>query len=172
MKKYMIFVIITIVSIAMTSANIQAMRNDPEMLAFLAQLEGLRSGEGVKVSAHGQINMKTKASGNIWLANGDSIHVGMAPIANTNKQQIVIERTFANLTLDPAFGINGRAIIPLEGTLNDVTSAQLQPDGKILINALVDDLPTQIRLNMNGTLDTSFGENGVEIISANKDKML
>ncbi|HUM46270.1 MAG TPA: T9SS type A sorting domain-containing protein [Chitinophagales bacterium] len=75
----------------------------------------------------------------------------------------------ANGTLDPSFGTNGITIIPNPaGFGEDIANAiAIQPDGKIIlagswaVPGFTDDHTTLVRLNINGTLDNSFGTNGI-----------
>jgi uncharacterized delta-60 repeat protein len=71
-----------------------------------------------------------------------------------------------NGTLDASFGTDGKAVIPIDN-LNDFGhDAVLQADGKIVIAGRTTNTTTGefaaalVRLNSNGTLDTSFGNNG------------
>ncbi|WGF93535.1 delta-60 repeat domain-containing protein [Aequorivita marisscotiae] len=66
--------------------------------------------------------------------------------------------------LDTSFGNNGIATTQVSPTYNFVTATTVQPDGKII---LVGDSgepatykATVVRLNTDGTLDTSFGTGG------------
>lgn len=76
--------------------------------------------------------------------------------------------------LDSSFGINGVANIPVGNWSRECTSAKLQADGKIILggysidtsNNRLDDF-TLVRLNSNGTLDSSFGNNGVVLTDFN-----
>lgn len=74
---------------------------------------------------------------------------------------------------DPSFGIDGRVIIPVKtGSNFSYTDTVLQPDGKILVLATTGDIVNNavsyrlilIRLNANGTIDSSFGTDGISNI--------
>jgi len=70
--------------------------------------------------------------------------------------------------LDPTFGQRGifTASLPPPST---VTSVALQSDGKILAAGQINNLPGMLRLNTNGTLDSSFGTGGVVTTSFNNN---
>jgi len=75
-------------------------------------------------------------------------------------------------TLDTAFGTNGIATFDLQvGSDDKATSVDLQLDGKIVIAGYSDDGSDRnaaiIRLNTNGTLDSTFGTSGISIIDVN-----
>ena len=72
-------------------------------------------------------------------------------------------------TLDSTFGTNGKSIISIQA--NDIPyGCTLQPDGKLIIVGTTtldysDYNFAAIRLNTNGTLDSTFGSNGKTIMS-------
>ncbi|HSK70314.1 MAG TPA: hypothetical protein VK892_01370, partial [Pyrinomonadaceae bacterium] len=71
--------------------------------------------------------------------------------------------------LDPTFGANGKIF----GTMSNTEAAQdaaLQADGKIVLASATIGADSSadfavIRLNANGTTDTSFGTNGKAVVS-------
>jgi len=79
-----------------------------------------------------------------------------------------INRFNANGTPDAGFGTNGYVSIPAAGSTWGSSTAILQPDGKIVVcgSAANPDLfngamaLTGVRLNVNGSIDTTFGDNG------------
>lgn len=71
-------------------------------------------------------------------------------------------------TLDPSFGTAGIVHIPISNNNAYGRSAALQPDGKIV---MVGNTSTSgnmqaviVRLNVNGTLDNSFGIGGIVLV--------
>lgn len=75
--------------------------------------------------------------------------------------QPTVSRLNANGTLDTTFGTNGTVNLPV-GQSASTYAVALQPDGKIVIGAVAtvkkDDTAYAVaRLNTNGTLDTTFG---------------
>ena len=71
-----------------------------------------------------------------------------------------VDRFNADGSIDTSFGVNGLAIIPDA----DARAVAVQADGKILVlyvdGTMDDDVPRLIRLNVNGSVDTTF-RNGV-----------
>ena len=72
----------------------------------------------------------------------------------------LITRVNADGTLDKSFGEAGHAIEKSE-LFPAAYSMAIQPDGKIVCSADEPYGPKLIRYNTNGTLDSSFGENGL-----------
>ena len=69
-----------------------------------------------------------------------------------------------NGVLDPSFGINGSAVIDVGNSDNISKSIAIQPDGKILLAGYAStsiNLFSLVRLNPDGSLDNSFGTNGI-----------
>lgn len=66
-----------------------------------------------------------------------------------------VERLNLNGTVDSTFGNGGSVMLPFSSGVNSV-SLSVQPDGKIVIAAAGFQTLDFIRLNPNGTLDTSF----------------
>jgi uncharacterized delta-60 repeat protein len=66
--------------------------------------------------------------------------------------------------LDPTFGQNGIFTDSFSGGTNAATVVALQSDGKILVGGEIGNLGGVIRLNTNGTVDTSFGSAGIVTI--------
>jgi uncharacterized delta-60 repeat protein len=71
--------------------------------------------------------------------------------------------------LDASFGIEGKLVHDVSSSLSDLGLALgamvTQPDGKILMAGSVRSLFVLARYNPNGTIDTSFGVNGVSEVS-------
>ncbi len=93
---------------------------------------------------------------------------------NNGGQDFAVARFTGNGTLDPTFGIGGRVAIDVRGNgSNDHASAvALQPDGKIVVAGSTtvgtgnNDFAI-VRLNLDGSLDPSFGVNGVQTVPFN-----
>jgi uncharacterized delta-60 repeat protein len=86
--------------------------------------------------------------------------------SNTYKDFAVL-RFNGDGTADPSFGINGKVITDLYGGLDYVSSAILQPDGKIIVAGSTirsSDLSGMdfavVRYNSNGSLDNNFSIDG------------
>ena len=74
-----------------------------------------------------------------------------------------VARFLQDGTLDSTFGTNGYADYPSVGVYDMI----LQPDGKIVtVGSSVDESAQSVvaRLQPNGTLDSTFGENGISLL--------
>jgi len=76
-----------------------------------------------------------------------------------------VMRFLANGSLDPTFGNGGKVSVDF-GRLSHVHSMALQPDGKIVIvgesyGGANESRAAMARLNTDGSLDTTFGQNGL-----------
>jgi uncharacterized delta-60 repeat protein len=69
--------------------------------------------------------------------------------------------------LDPTFGNKG--VFSASTAVSMLTSAALQSDGKIVAAGQINNLPGVLRLNTNGTLDSSFGTGGIATNSFNNN---
>ena len=94
-------------------------------------------------------------------------------IINTiGSADIAMARYLEDGSLDSSFGVNGKSISVFGQKVNNVRKAALQPDGKILVlNAYYTTFPATngievIRFNTDGSVDTSFGTEGVIQISS------
>lgn len=95
-----------------------------------------------------------------------------------NATDFGIVRLNSNGSLDNSFNGNGKVIINVSG-INDLPhSLALQPDGKILLAGWSRSFATNlyffsiVRLNSNGTLDSSFNGNGKKTFNAGLSKSL
>jgi uncharacterized delta-60 repeat protein len=75
--------------------------------------------------------------------------------------QPIIARYRLNGSLDPSFGLNGKVILSLVFTPYSVV---IQPNGKIVAGGWLDGSFGLIRLNPEGSLDSTFGSGGVATI--------
>ena len=110
----------------------------------------------------------------IALQADGKIVVGGTTTANASTNtNIVIARYLADgSNLDASFGVGGKTIIDFQGTQDQVYAMAIQTDGKILVagstvNGANIDF-SMARININGTLDATFGTNGkVQVSLAN-----
>ena len=77
------------------------------------------------------------------------------------------ERLRPDGSIDPTFADHGKLTI----SDMDISSATVAPDGRILLvgNSLAESIATDIvveRFNSNGTPDTTFGQNGIDVVHA------
>ncbi len=71
---------------------------------------------------------------------------------------ISLARYNADGSLDMSFGRRGKLLTGIEGR---VTSAQVMPDGKIILGGSTLDQFSLIRFHSSGTLDATFGQGGI-----------
>lgn len=98
--------------------------------------------------------------------------------SSNSYNDIVIARYQANGALDTGFGTQGIVVSNPSGSSDFGTSLALQPDGKIIVGAhqeesLIPGVPeydaTIIRLNIDGSFDSSFGDNGFVKVDVNEE---
>ena len=75
-------------------------------------------------------------------------------------QQFAAMRLNSNGSLDSTFGTNGLVTIPV-GSASQALSVVVQADGKIVLAGTSDNQFAVVRINSNGSLDNSFGTNGI-----------
>jgi uncharacterized delta-60 repeat protein len=102
-------------------------------------------------------------------ADGKIVVAGVSSIVNFNSSGFGIARLNTNGTPDTSFGNNGTVIVDVRtGTAQQSAANELliQPDGKIVaVGSSNSGFTTDfdfavVRLNTNGSLDNSFGDNG------------
>ena len=77
-------------------------------------------------------------------------------------------------TLDSTFGVNGKVSTDIDSTTQEAYSVVVQPDGKILVagytsTPLFGDNLVVIRYLTDGSIDFSFGINGISMPAINQD---
>ncbi len=94
--------------------------------------------------------------------DGKIVMVGQAYVTTSNRA-LAIMRFNADGTLDTTFGDNGRILNDYTTGGDQYRAVAIQPDGKILAAGYVDGTRTRIvvRYNPDGTLDSSFGTDGI-----------
>lgn len=75
-------------------------------------------------------------------------------------QSIFLVRYLANGKPDPDFGANGRVVTVL-GNSSEASSVVIRPNGKIVVGGIVGEDACALQYRSDGTLDPSFGRNGV-----------
>lgn len=90
------------------------------------------------------------------------IVVGGSSEVNGNKDFAVV-RYSSDGTLDTDFDSDGIVITPISGNSDEIWGITLQADGKIIAVGDSNSQLTVARYNSNGSLDTSFGTNGIAI---------
>ena len=101
-------------------------------------------------------------------ADGKLVLAGSVYTNNTRGNDLATLRLNTDGTLDSSFGTAGVSTIDLGQGSEFARSVNLQASGKIVLVGERDFSATAVRLNANGTLDTSFGTAGrTEIPNAN-----
>lgn len=95
-------------------------------------------------------------------ADGGFIVVGHAD--NGSDREIALARYTAAGRLDTNFGNGGKVTTPVGSGYVSARGATLQPDGKILVAGGYARDFLVLRYNADGSLDTSFGEQGIVVI--------
>ncbi|MGZ8252613.1 MAG: hypothetical protein ACXW1P_08900, partial [Methylophilaceae bacterium] len=72
-----------------------------------------------------------------------------------------IVRLYSNGSLDSNFGNGGEVLLNVGLIVNNVVSTSIQPDGKIIVAGTSQNQFCVVRLNINGSLDTTFNGNGI-----------
>jgi uncharacterized delta-60 repeat protein len=106
----------------------------------------------------------------LLLEDDKILALGFTEQDNGNWETVVF-RLHPDGALDNTFGENGYSIFSVSGDLDFPQALALQEDGKIIVagGGLVSSSDIQIyaaRLNADGSLDASFGENGIQLIDA------
>jgi len=91
---------------------------------------------------------------------------GKIVVGGTNDGTLKIVRYNANGTLDTGFGTSG-IVSTLAGQETDALSLALQSDGKIMCATTIISGVALFRLETNGSLDETFGEDGLVTYPAN-----
>ncbi|MEO6656190.1 MAG: carboxypeptidase regulatory-like domain-containing protein [Pyrinomonadaceae bacterium] len=91
---------------------------------------------------------------------------GCAAATCTSNLDYTFARYNANGSLDATFGTGGKATVAVSNGRDEARAIALQTDGKIVavganLSSAVGDPIAVVRLNANGTPDTSFGTNGI-----------
>jgi uncharacterized delta-60 repeat protein len=97
---------------------------------------------------------------------------------NGSNDDFAVVRYNTNGTLDSTFGSGGKVTTPIGTARDDANALAIQPDGKIVLAGASDTGSYSdfalARYNTNGTLDTSFGNNGkvITAVSSQNDGAL
>ena len=113
---------------------------------------------------HGEANAVAVQNDGKFLAGGYSI-LG-------NLHVFTIVRYNTNGSLDSTFGINGIVQTPIRNLPSDIQSISIQNDGKIIaagnsFNTHLENDYALVRYNIDGSLDSSYGANGIVIPNPN-----
>jgi uncharacterized delta-60 repeat protein len=106
--------------------------------------------------------LPSSASEVILQPDGKIITLGTIKLSDEQSEKI-ITRYNSNGTIDNTFGVNGSTLVEVE--LFSGSKIALQPDGKLIVGGQSGSAFAVVRYNSNGTLDASFGTNGMGIYS-------
>jgi uncharacterized delta-60 repeat protein len=121
-------------------------------------------------ASDGYLDLNFAAQNMITATNGNILVVGYLLDAITNRD-FALARFHANGTVDTSFGTSGLVTTDFAGGDDWGNSVILQQDGKIVAAGNGDlDSVELVRYLANGTLDTSFAENGKVITSLGFEK--
>jgi len=85
--------------------------------------------------------------------------------SGATKHDFAATRYLATGALDTSFGVNGKVVLSLSGGPDEVTTAAIQSDKKILLAGRAGSDFAMVRLLPTGALDTTFGNSGKAIFS-------
>ena len=95
-----------------------------------------------------------------------------APPGEPSNRDAQVTRLLSNGQADPSFGTGGRAFVDLGGRLDSAKSTAIAPNGDVLVGGTranvysrgSDATPAIARLNPDGSVDRSFGDDGVRVL--------
>ncbi len=105
--------------------------------------------------------LPTTATTALRQANGKIVVVGGARSSVSGRVRFAVARYLPDGSLDPVFGTGGIATTPFSDQRETVAGAVLEGDGKIVVGGNVGGRATLVRYRGNGSLDRSFGGDGV-----------
>ena len=111
-------------------------------------------------------DMQLQPDGSILVLGVVNVPVRRGPIKHG-----VVARFLANGAPDTSFGTNGMVqLTQMGGSQGDTPSVLLvQTNGQILVADVFSSDPSVIRLNSNGSMDTTFGDDGIASVPGGND---
>lgn len=102
-------------------------------------------------------------------ADGKIVVAGTGNAGASSTNDFALLRLNANGTLDTSFNGSGKLVVPVGSGPDAANAAVLQADGKIVVAGTVGSGSTAdyglVRVNADGTLDSSFGNGGKQILA-------
>ncbi len=153
---------IVVVGIPMLGASFTATRIQPS-----GGIDGNFGAGGMVVVQIGGEGQQSEPRAVAQQPDGKIVIVGTGQV---NTQAFIAVRLNIDGSLDASFGSGGVAIIPVGANLANANAVVVQPgDGKIIIagkaqDGLQNNFVT-VRLNVNGSLDGSFGSAGISVVN-------
>ncbi|MCB1660235.1 MAG: hypothetical protein KDI39_18585, partial [Pseudomonadales bacterium] len=96
-----------------------------------------------------------------------SLNYGIDSNTGVYQSDFSVVRLNTDGSLDAGFGMGGKQIIDVNGSIDYAESVALQADGKLVIAGASNGDYGVVRLNTDGSLDASFGMGGKQIIDVN-----
>jgi uncharacterized delta-60 repeat protein len=143
------------------------------------------TGEGlftvVRYNSEGLLDTSFDDDGKVTTGSGVANSVAVQPdgkiiAGGSSTSNLVLRRYNSNGSLDTTFANNGTATISLQGAAV-ATSVVLRPDSKIVVagtaswnSGFFDNSLVAARYNSNGSLDKTFGDDGIVTIGSNDPK--
>jgi len=121
------------------------------------------------LNSNGELDTNFNATGMLTVNLGGSADSGNAVaidssenivIAGSTGSDFAVMRVKPNGTLDSTFGTGGKAIVDMGGTTDSANALRIQSDGKIVAAGTNGNDFAVLRLNANGSLDTTFNTTG------------
>lgn len=106
----------------------------------------------------------------VFLDNGQILGVGSSTrmVDGASQSQLLVTKASSQGAFDSSFGDNGKLLLDLTHAPQSVKAA-LDDSGRTVVVASGDKSVTTLRLQADGTLDTSFGSDGYFVTSYNHD---
>jgi uncharacterized delta-60 repeat protein len=98
--------------------------------------------------------------------DGKILGIGSGDVSSNNPLLAMV-RLNSNGSFDTSFDGDGRVTRQLPALLDETSSIDLQKDGKIVVGGSNNENITAYRYNSNGSLDTTFGTNGLATTDLN-----
>ena len=129
-------------------------------------------GNGGKVVSSPDDSGNYLSKGMAIQSDGKIVRVGYTQPASTNS--IVVARYNADGSLDTTFGNNGWTSVSFGGDKETADEIVIQADGKIVIGGVTEfpNFNNEVgiaRFNSDGSLDTTFADNGIKVIGFTDD---
>ncbi|WP_395737483.1 cadherin-like beta sandwich domain-containing protein [Prosthecobacter sp.] len=139
--------------------------NDLTLTALAGALDNTFNAAGIRTTAIGGGNDWANAA--VIQSDGKTVVVGTSN--NGSNDDIAVVRYTTGGALDSSFGTGGKVTVAIGSGDDSGRRVALQPDGKILVcgetsNGSYTD-SVVVRLNTNGSLDTSFNGSGKAVLS-------
>jgi len=117
--------------------------------------------------SNGIVTVRSSSASEVVLQpDGKIITLGTVKLSDTQSKK-VITRYNSNGTVDTSFGTNGSTPIGGEGFSG--SKIAFQPGGKLIVGGESGEAFAVVRYTSSGTLDTSFGTNGMGVILGGSD---